>query len=381
MFHEFITFVRELYDTSDYIPLHSPAFQGNEKKYLLEAIDSTYVSSVGESIGEFESKLAEYTGSAYAIATVNGTSALHLSLLLAGVERNTEVLTQSLTFVATCNAVSYLGADPVFIDIDRSTLNLSPTKLKVFLEEKCEVRSDGSCWNKNTNKKISACLPMHTYGFTAELDLLKIICEEFNIPLVEDAAESLGSFYKGKHTGSIGLLSALSFNGNKVITTGGGGMILTNDEILAKKAKHISTQAKVSHPWEFNHDDLGYNYRMPNLNAALGLAQLENLEVYLKSKKIIAKKYQAWGEKNGVAFKTNNKDADSNFWLNCFFAKNVEERNKFLKETNKSKVMTRPAWNPIHTLPYYSSCLRDDLKDTIWVFDRLVNVPSSPILK
>jgi len=379
MFDNFIKFVRELYQTSSFIPLHEPSFSGNEKKYLSEVIDSTYVSSVGESIVEFESKIAQYVGIEFAVAVVNCTSALHLSLLLSDVTEGTEVITQSLNFVAGSNAISYCKAKPVFIDISKRSLSMSPESLQSFLDDNCEVRDDGLCWNKITGNRVSACLPMNTYGFVSDAVRLNKLCEQFNIPLVEDSAESLGSFYKNKHTGSESSLSTISFNGNKVITTGGGGMILTNNENLYKKAKHISTTAKLNHKWNFNHNEIGYNYRMPNLNAALGLAQLENLEAFLHSKRLIAEAYQAWGKSNGFSFVKEEDHTQANYWLNCMLLDNLSDRDEFLEYTNHNKVMTRPSWIPMHRLEIYKDCLALDMKNTDWIHDRLVNVPSSPI--
>ena len=379
MFDDFVSFVQDMYETSEFIALHAPKFNGNEKKYVLEAIDSTFVSSAGGFVDEFEKKIAEFTGVKYAVAMVNGTSALHISLLLSGVKKNTEVITQSLTFVATCNAIKYCGADPVFIDVSKETLGLSPESLKLFLEEFCEIREDSYCWNKLTNKKISACLPMHTFGFPVQLNEIKKICELNNIELIEDMAESLGSFYNGEHTGNIGKLSALSFNGNKVLTSGGGGMILTNDEALAIRAKHLSTTAKTDHQWFFNHDEIAYNYRMPNLNAALGLAQLEALPGKLKSKRIIAKKYQTWGLDNGLKFMSEPTNTKSNYWLNAALTDNKEQRDLMLKVTNESNVMTRPSWTPMHQLKMNSNYYKDQMINTDWLYERLVNVPSSPL--
>ena len=379
MFDDFVSFVQDMYETSEFIPLHAPKFNGNEKKYVLEAIDSTFVSSVGSFVDEFEKKMAEYTGVKYAVAMVNGTSALHISLLLSGVQKNTEVITQSLTFVATCNAIKYCGANPVFIDVNKETLGLSPDSLKLFLEEFCENREDGYCWNKLTNKKISACLPMHTFGFPVQLNEIKKICDLYNIELVEDMAESLGSFYNGEHTGGIGKLSALSFNGNKVITSGGGGMILTDDEALAIRAKHLSTTSKTEHQWFFSHDEIAYNYRMPNLNAALGFAQLEALSGKLKSKRSIAKKYQTWGSDNGLKFMTEPVNTKSNYWLNSAITENQEQRDLMLKVTNENKVMTRPSWTPMHQLKMNCNYYKDQMINTNWLYERLVNVPSSPL--
>lgn len=377
MYEDLINFIQNLYKTEDFIPLHRPFFEGNEKKYLNEAIDSTFVSSVGPSVNEFESKVAEYTGIKYAVAVVNGTAALHLSLKISGAEENTEVITQSLTFVATCNAIKYCGADPVFVDVRKTTASLDSISLKEFLLENCEIRDDGFCWNKISEKKIVACLPMHTFGLCADLDEIKKVCDEFNLILVEDAAESLGSLYKNKHTGSIGQVSALSFNGNKIITTGSGGMILTNNEEIASKARHISTTSKVKHEWDFNHDEVGFNYRLPNLNAALGIAQLESIDKYIKNKRWIANKYQEWGDRNNINFLKESDESHSNYWLNALVADSKIQKEELLKKTNKKNIMTRPAWIPMHKLEIYKNCLRADLQNTNWLFDRIVCLPSS----
>jgi perosamine synthetase len=373
----FIKFVQELYGTTEPIPLHAPQFRGNEKKYLLETIDSTFVSSVGEFVVQFEQKIADYTGAEHAIATVNGTAALHMVLKLSGVEEGSEVITQSLTFVATCNAIRYCGAKPLFVDVNKATLGLSAESLDEYLQKNAEIRDDGRCWNRNTNRKISACLPVHTFGFPVDLERIKIVCEQYNIPLIEDAAESLGSNYQNKHTGTIGKLSVLSFNGNKIITTGGGGMILTNDEQLAKQAKHITTTAKVPHNWEFNHDEIGYNYRLPNLNAALGVAQMEVLPMYLKNKREIALQYQRWGKKYGVKFVEEQQNTKANYWLNTAIMQDREQRDLFLEETNSRNVMTRPAWTPMHKLDINKDCQYGDMNNTEWLADRVINVPSS----
>ena len=380
MFDDFVRFVRKLYDTEGFIPLYEPKFIGNEKKYLIETIDSTFVSSVGKFVNEFEHKVAEYTGIKYAIATVNGTAALHISLKLSGVEQGTEVITQSLTFVATCNAIRYCGAKPVFIDVDRSTLGLSPQSLENFLEKYCELRDDGYCWNKSSGRRIVVCLPMHTFGFPVQLDEIKQICNRYNINLVEDAAESLGSLYKGHHTGGGGKLSAISFNGNKIVTTGGGGMILTNDEDLAVRAKHITTTAKVPHNWVFEHDEVGFNYRLPNLNAALGVAQMESLPTYLESKRNLAKQYQEWGDNYGLKFVQEPDNTQSNYWLNVAVTRDKEQRDAMLETTNKYNVMTRPAWIPMHKLAINQDCLKGSMVNTEWLNERIVNVPSTVIL-
>ena len=375
--NEFIKFVQELYSTTDFIPLHAPQFIGNEKKYLLETIDSTFVSSIGKFVDQFENRIAEYTGANYAVATVNGTDALHIALKLSGVEFNSEVITQSLTFVATCNAIKYCGAKPLFVDVDKSTLGLSAESLEEFLQQNTEIRDDGFCWNRDSNRKISACLPVHTFGFPVELDKIKIICEKYNIALVEDAAESLGSFYHKKHTGIFGKLSALSFNGNKIITTGGGGMILTNDEQLAKNAKHITTTAKIPHQWEFNHDKIGYNYRLPNLNAALGVAQMESLSGYLKNKRETAGRYQEWCENYNIEFVIERHNTKTNYWLNTIIMQDKKNRDRFLKEVNNNNIMVRPVWTLMHKLLINQDCQHSDMSNTEWLADRIVLVPSS----
>jgi len=379
VFDDFICFVQDLYSSTDLVPLHEPQFRGNEKKYLLETIDSTFVSSVGKFVDEFELKVAEYTGVKHAIATVNGTAALHIALKLAGVEHNSEVITQSLTFVATCNAIRYCNAKPLFIDVDKTTLGLSPESLENFLQQNTEIRDDGFCWNKSSNKKILACIPMHTFGFPVKLERIKNICDQYNVTLVEDAAESLGSLYKNMHTGSIGKLAALSFNGNKIITTGGGGMILTNDDELAKKAKHITTTAKLTHSWAFNHDEIGYNYRLPNLNAALGVAQIELLPEYLKNKRKIANTYQKWGNEHGIEFLVEPKNTKANYWLNAAVMQNRKQRDDMLEITNGNNVMTRPVWTPMHQLPMNQNYQKSDMTNTEWLADRIVNVPSSVV--
>ena len=379
MFDDFVRFVRDLYGTQGAIPLHEPRFTGNEKQYLLETIDSTFVSSIGAFVDEFEFRLARYTGIKHAIATVNGTAALHVALKLVGVKPNTEVITQSFTFVATCNAIRYCGAKPVFVDIDRSTLGLSPKSLEAFLNQHCELRNDGCCWNKTSNCRVLACLPMHTFGFPVQLDEIQQICDRNNIELIEDATESLGSHYKEQHTGSIGKLSAISFNGNKIITTGGGGMLMTNDEELAMRAKHIITTAKKSHRWVVEHDEIGFNYRLPNLNAALGVAQMESLPAYIESKLWVAQQYQEWGRKHELRFVEEPVNTRSNYWLNVAITEDQQHRDIMLEVTNSNGVMTRPAWTSMHKLAMNQDCQAGELTNTEWVFDRLVSVPSSAV--
>jgi perosamine synthetase len=461
-FQEIVDFIRELYgEPTNFIPLHAPVFSGNEKKYLEECIDSTFVSSVGKFVDEFEIKMAEYTGAKKAVVCVNGTNALHLALMLVGVERDTEVITQPLTFIATANAISYCGAHPVFLDVDMDTMGLSPTSLRIWLETSTELtiltkqsnfEPNGEATflrgaiatkqpvliNKKTGRRISACVPMHTFGHPCRIDEIVEICNEYNIPVVEDAAESLGSFYspreisfnnseselqntnisrgKGKHTGTFGKIGVLSFNGNKIITTGGGGMLLFDDEQLAKKAKHLTTQAKVPHPWEFIHDEIGYNFRMPNINAALGLAQLEQLLYLLESKRKVANTYkeffnnfdftsndtarsarrpatmqplppQPFNPSTNILFNPSTihyipepPHSHSNYWLNCILMPSRKERDAFLKYSNENGVMTRPAWELMNRLSMFINAQCGVLSNSEWIANRLVNIPSSAIL-
>jgi len=373
----FLPLVREVYATDDYIPLHAPRFTGNEKSYLLETIDSTYVSTVGEFVNQFESAVKSYTGAAHAIATVNGTSALHTALQLVGVRPGEEVLTQSLTFVATCNAIRYVGAEPVFIDVERATLGMSPDSLELFLEQHAEQRDDGACWNKVSNRIIRACLPVHDLGHPVRILDVSNLCQQYGIELVEDSAESLGSRYDSIHTGLFGKIGVLSFNGNKIITTGGGGMLLTNHEDIAVRAKHITTTAKKSHPWLFLHDETGYNYRMPNLNAALGCAQIENLENFVLAKRRLAESYLAWFQERDVEFIVEPSRARSNYWLNAILLASRQDRDEFLEITNQNGVMTRPLWTPMHTLDMYKDCLHADLNETENLENTVVCIPSS----
>lgn len=378
MYSDIVKFIRELYKTDSFIPLHEPKFRGNEKKYLEECIDSTFVSSVGIFVDRVEQEFAKYIGSRFAIATVNGTSALHIALILAGVKQEDEVITQPLTFIATSNAISYIGAKPIYVDVDLDTLGLSPTALKHFLETKCEVK-DNRCINKVTNKVIKACLSMHTFGHPCKIEEIKDICNEWNISLVEDCAESLGSFYKAKHTGTFGKLGVFSFNGNKIITSGGGGVIVTDDEELAKRAKHLTTTAKVAHKWEYVHDEIGYNYRMPNLNAALLVAQLEELDSFIIEKRKISSLYKEFFKSIGLNFVDEPIGAISNFWLNAVICKNIEQRDALLEYTNNNSVMTRPIWKLMNKLSIYENCQKDDLKNSLWLENRVVNLPSSVI--
>jgi perosamine synthetase len=376
MFNDFINFVRKIYRTKKCIPLHEPKFIGNEKKYLNECIDTTFVSSAGKFVDKFEKKIAKYSGAKYAIATTSGTAALHISLILAGVEQGDEVITQPLNFIASCNAISYCKAKPIFIDVDIDTMSLSPSALKYFLENNTTIKNK-KCINKKTNKIIKACVPMHSYGHPCRIDEIKKILKKYYIFLIEDAAESLGSFYKDRHTGTFGKLGIMSFNGNKIITAGGGGCIITNDKILAKKAKHLTTTAKVSHKWDFNHDMTGYNYRMPNLNAALLVAQLENLDFFIKNKRKLAKKYEVFFKNTNYNFFKERKNSKSNYWLNSILLQNKQQRDQFLEETNSNGVMTRPIWILMNKLPMFRHSQCDDLKNSEWLFERVVNIPSS----
>jgi len=378
-FAEVAGFIRSIFQKEkEFIPLHAPVFLGNEKRYLEECIDSTFVSSVGNFVDQFELDIANYTGINKAVACVNGTNALHIALMLSGVESDDEVITTPLTFIATVNAIRYCGAKPVFIDIDHDTLGLSPTSLTRFLKENAVLKKDG-CFNRGTGKRIKACVPVHVFGHPCRIDKIVKICSEFKIEVIEDAAESLGSRYKGKHTGTFARMGILSFNGNKILTSGGGGMLLFNDEELAKKAKHLTTQAKVPHPWEFNHDEIGYNYRMPNLNAALGLAQLEKLDYFIELKRALAEKYKSFFTSLDIEFVAEPDDSYSNYWLCCILLNNEKERNSFLNYTNDQGIMTRPAWKLMNELPMFRDCQVFEIVQSKIISDTLVNLPSSVI--
>lgn len=375
-----VDFIQKTFNTKDFIPLHEPRFNGNEKAYLNECIDSTFVSSVGKFVDLFEQEFAKKVGAKYAVATVNGTSALHIALLLADVSPDDEVITQPLTFIATCNAISYCHAKPIFIDVDRDTMGLSPLALKQFLQDNCEIINN-QCINKSTNKTIKACVPMHTFGHPCKIDEIKELCDTWHISLIEDAAESLGSYYKNKHTGTFGKLGAFSFNGNKIITSGGGGAIVTDDEHLAKKAKHLTTTAKIPHPYEYVHDTIGYNYRMPNLNAALLVAQLEQLDMFLESKRTLAQKYKDFfSQFQEFEFIEEPENAKSNYWLNGIILPNLQTRDQFLELTNTKGVMTRPIWKLMNELEMFKECQSGDLKNAKYLEERVVNIPSSVII-
>ena len=380
MYKKVVDFIQQVYNTKEFLPLHEPRFIGNEKKYLNDCIDSTFVSSVGKYVDKFEEEFAKKVGSKYAIATVNGTSGLHISLILANVTKEDEVITQPLTFIATCNAISYIGAKSVFIDVDLDTMGLSPKSLKEFLRANCEVINN-RCINKTTNKTIKACVPMHTFGHSCRIDEIKEICDEYNIALVEDAAESLGSYYNDKHTGTFGRLGAFSFNGNKIITSGGGGVIVTDDEALAKKAKHLTTTAKIPHKWEYVHDEVGFNYRMPNLNAALLVAQLEQLDTFINSKRDLALKYKEFFKSDEeIDFIAEPSHSKSNYWLQAILIKDIAKRDEFLDYTNKNGIMTRPIWKLMNELEMFKDCQCASLENSKYLEERVVNITSSVIV-
>lgn len=373
-----VEFVRDTYKTDEFIPLHAPTFDGNEKAYVMETIESTFVSSVGKFVDDFERKIEAYTGTAKAVATVNGTAALHAALYMADIQRGDLVITQALTFVATCNALYHMGAEPIFVDVSPVSLGLCPKAVDEFLEENAEV-TDVGCIHKKTGRRIKAVVPMHTFGHPVELDELVAICLKWNITLVEDAAESLGSLYKGKHTGTIGDFGAVSFNGNKIITTGGGGMVLCKTQELGARTKHVTTTAKVPHPYEFFHDEPGFNYRMPNLNAALGCAQMEVIEQYLKQKRLLAEGYKNFFKGTDFNFVTEPEYAKSNYWLNAIVCPDKESREEVLACTNGSGVMTRPIWQLMHRLPMFENAIRGDLTYSEFIEAHLINLPSTPV--
>jgi len=375
-FKTIISFIQNTFETNKGIPLHAPVFKGNERDYVLQTIDSTFVSSVGAFVDKAEMLMAEISQTNKAVAVVNGTSGLHMALKLVGVNTGDEVITQALTFVATANAIKYCAAEPVFIDVDLDTMGLSPTAVLRFLESYGDRRETGT-YNKKTGKRIAAILPMHTFGFPVRLDELMKIAKDWNIPLVEDAAESLGSYYKNKHTGSFGSIGVFSFNGNKIVTSGGGGMIVTQDLKLGERAKHLTTTAKVPHNYEYVHDHVGYNYRMPNLNAALLCAQLEQLDLFLKDKRDLAETYASFFENERISFRREMEDTKANYWLMCLELENLEERNAFLEETNASGVMTRPIWQLMFRLPMFENCYRDDQTNAVFLEERIVNIPSN----
>ncbi len=374
-FYEIVRFIKNLYSGKEVIPLHAPVFVGDEKKYLNDCIDSTYVSYVGEFVNKAEKKLSEITGAKYVVTTSSGTTALHIALMVAGVKPDTEVITQPLTFVATCNAILHCNAKPAFIDIEKETLGLDPNKLEDFLKHKT-IYKNGKIYNKFTGREITAILPVHIFGHPCKIEEIIKIANRYNLPVIEDAAEAMGSLYKNKHCGTFGNIGILSFNGNKIVTSGGGGAIITNDEALAQRARHISSTAKVPHKYYFIHDELGYNYRMPALNAAFLLAQLENLENFVAKKRELAKKYEEFFTQMGIEFLKEPPNARSNYWLNTIFFKDQNERDEFLEYSNQNQVQTRAIWNLMPTLPHLKDCYVDDITTAIDIQKRGVNIPS-----
>lgn len=370
-----IAFARSIYGDG-FVPLHRPVFEGNERKYLVDCVDSNFVSSVGKKVNEFENKVAKFINSNFAIAMSNGTSALHIAIKLADVLPGDEVITQALTFIATCNAIKYSNAEPVFVDVDLDTMGMSPNALLNFLEKNTEIKA-GKLFNRITGRRISACIPMHTFGFPCRIKEIAEICNDWGINLIEDAAESLGSFVGKKHTGTFGKMATLSFNGNKVITTGGGGMLLTDDIELARKAKHMSTTSKVTHPYEFVHDEIGFNYRMPNINASLGCAQMERLEDFLGEKRRVANQWRSFFKNKNTLFVNAIDGNKANHWLNAIVLDSKIERDKFLEITNENGIMTRPVWRLMNQLDMFKHCYADDLQNSYWLQDRIVNIPSS----
>lgn len=379
MYNKLIKFVRDTYRTDEFIPLHAPTFNGNEKNYVNDTIDSTFVSSVGQYVNDFEKEIEDYTGVGKAVATVNGTAALHTALYMAGVQPGDLVITQALTFVATCNALFHMGAQPIFVDVSKVSLGLCPQAMAKYLQQFAKLNAQSECIHKVSGQRIRAVIPMHTFGHPVEMDELIAECLRWNLVLVEDAAESLGSFYKGKHTGSLGEFAAISFNGNKVITTGGGGMVLCSDPAVGLHAKHVTTTAKVPHPYEFYHDEAGFNYRMPNLNAALGCAQMEVLPAFLAQKRELAEHYAKFFAGSDFHFVQEPEYAKSNYWLNAIICPDVSSRNLMLEKINASGVMVRPIWKLMHRLPMFKDALRGDLSVSEWVEAHLINLPSSPV--
>ncbi|MDP8500564.1 aminotransferase LegC [Campylobacter coli] len=376
MFEKEISFIKSLFNKEN-IALHEPCFIGNEKKYLLECIDSGFVSSVGEFVTRFEEALKEKTKARFVIATNTGTAALHIALLANGIDENCEVITQSISFVATANAIAYTGAKPVFLDIDENTLSLSPKALEHFLENQT-YQKDNLNYNKTTHKLIKACVIMHTFGLSAHIKAIKELCEKYHILLIEDAAEALGSTYENKALGTFGKCGILSFNGNKIITGGCGGAILSDDENLAKLARHLSTTAKIPHPYEYDHDRIAYNYRLCNINAAILLAGLENLELFLENKRELAKIYKDFFKNHDKCkFIDEKSNEKSNFWLNTLLFKNENLRNIFLEECLKNNIFVRPVWKSLPSLKAFQNCQSNELINTKKLEKRLINLPSS----
>ena len=375
MYTPLIHFIKSQYPDKEEIHLHEPFLGTTEKNYLLEAIDTNFVSTAGPFVNKFEKNFSSYVKSKHTIATVNGTSALHLALNAADVKHNDLVITQSLTFVATPNAISYCGATPIFLDINKDTLSLCPQALKTFLHKNCKV-TNNLCKHKDTNKTIKSCIPMHTFGHPARIEEIQKLCQEWNITLIEDSAESLGSFYNNKHTGTFGSMGVFSFNGNKIITSGGGGCVVTDNPLLAQKLKHLSTTAKTYKDHEFSHDQIGFNYRLPNINAAILVAQLEKLPQFLNNKKELSRNYSNILKELNLTYIHQPKNSTSNYWLNSVIMNSIQSRNDLLNITNELKIFTRPCWTPMTELPMYKNCINDGCHITEEVAKRIVNLPS-----
>jgi perosamine synthetase len=374
---ELTQFIKSLYPGLDPVPLHVPVFAGNEKAYMQDCIDTTFVSYVGKYVTQFEEITARYTGAKHAVAFVNGTTALQIALQVAGVKRGDEVITQSLTFVATANAIAHAGAEPVFVDVDVDTMGMSPSALSKWLKANVVMDNESKrALNRTTHRYISGIVPMHTFGNPCRIDEIVAVADRYNIPVIEDSAESLGSTYKKQHTGTFGLMGILSYNGNKTITTGGGGMIISNDDELAAKARHLSTTAKVAHRWEFSHDEIGYNYRLNNVSAAIGVAQMEKLETYLENKRKTAMEYFKYCQENGIDFVIGLDESKVNNWLVAIILQDKGMRDEFLSYTNNNGVMTRPLWKLMNKLEMFKHCQHDGLQNSIWLEDRVVNLPS-----
>lgn len=372
---EILSVIRQLFPNQDTIPLHQPFFGGKEKEYLNKCIDSSFVSSVGPFVNRLEKDILKYSGTHHAVAVVNGTAGLQVALQLIGVKKGDEVITQALSFIATSNSIHFAGATPIYVDVDYDTMGMSPDSLTEFLDQNAELRNN-QCFNKSTGKRISACLPMHTFGFPCRIEEISQICKKWSIPLVEDAAEALGSEYRQQKIGSFGDLAVFSFNGNKIVTAGGGGVIVANDENLAKRVKHLTTTAKLPHKYDFVHDEAGYNFRMPNVNAALLCAQLEQLDDFLKNKRELAQQYANFFNRSPI-FRREMKNTKANYWLNCIEFENLKERNSFLDEANDNGIQCRPIWTLSFLLPMYTDCFRDRQDNAMRLFERIVNLPSS----
>ena len=378
LYKKIVEFIRIQFNTDEFIPLHAPVFRGREKEYLIDCINTGYVSSVGSYVTKFEKMCCDYVGISYAVATVNGTSALHTALHMLDVSSGDEVLTQPLSFVATSNAIKYCGAVPVYVDVEKETFGMSPDSLSIFLKKYAEIDKQGNCINKSTGRKIKVCIPVHVFGHPVRIYDIVEICKDYRIYVVEDCAESIGSTVRGVHTGRFGKIGAFSFNGNKTITTGGGGMLVTDDEELATRAKHITTTAKTPHKWEYIHDETGFNYRLPNINAALGCAQMEELPKYINNKRELAKAYKDFFNDTEIDYFEEKQGYKSNYWLNAIIMKNESDRDEFLQYSNDKGVMTRPLWRLNNKLKMYENCQHGSLDNAEWLESRVVNIPSSP---